>query len=370
MKILLLGEYSSLHWTLAEGLRTLGHDVTVASDGDGFKNYPRNIDLLRRSSGIKDTLFAISKVLYNLPNFKGYDVVQLINPCFTTLSVGINRYIYRFLRKNNKKVYLGAFGDDSFWLKACLNNSTFRYSEFFVNGKENKLKDNERLTQLWLNSDRDILNQEIADSCDGIIACLSEYYLAYSITQYSCKLTYIPLPFNLNKVEKEIRNISETDKIKFFIGINKDRSQFKGTDRMYNVLQKLQKNYPDAVEINAVESVPYDEYVTLMQQSDVVLDQLYSYSPAMNGLLALAEGKVLVGGAEPEMYNLLNEQENKPIVNVVPDEDDIYNKLENLIKNKAQIKSISENSRLFVEKHHDHISVAKLYLDFWTKNNK
>lgn len=29
MKILLLGEFSNLHWTLAEGLRKLGHEVCV-----------------------------------------------------------------------------------------------------------------------------------------------------------------------------------------------------------------------------------------------------------------------------------------------------------------------------------------------------
>lgn len=48
MKILLLGEYSNVHATLAEGLRMLGHDVTVASNGDFWKNYPRDISLVRR----------------------------------------------------------------------------------------------------------------------------------------------------------------------------------------------------------------------------------------------------------------------------------------------------------------------------------
>ena len=47
MKILLLGEYSNVHWTLAEGLRQLGHTVTVVSNGDFWKNYPRDIDLSR-----------------------------------------------------------------------------------------------------------------------------------------------------------------------------------------------------------------------------------------------------------------------------------------------------------------------------------
>lgn len=363
MKILLLGEYSNLHWTLAEGLRSLGHDVTVASDGDGFKNYPRDIDLLRKSSSIKDTIQAIGNIVLNLSNLKNYDVVQLINPCFTTLSVEINRYLYRYLRKNNKKVFLGAFGDDSFWLKACLDNSTFRYSEFYVDNKFNSLKDNDRLKSLWSNSDREVLNKEIADSCDGIIACLSEYYLAYK-KLYSQKLTYIPLPINLDNIA--LASINKTlSTVTFFIGINKDRSEFKGTNRMYAVLKELQNKYPNEVEINAVESVPYKEYIHLMEESDIVLDQLYSYSPAMNGLLALAQQKVLISGAEPEMYDLLNETENKPIVNVTPNEDDIYDKLQHLVLNKSLIPSISINGRLFVEKHHNHILVAKKYLDFW-----
>ena len=41
MKILLLGEYSGVHSTLAEGLRGLGHRVTVASNGDFWKDYPK-----------------------------------------------------------------------------------------------------------------------------------------------------------------------------------------------------------------------------------------------------------------------------------------------------------------------------------------
>ncbi len=45
MRILLLGDYSNVHWTLAEGLRALGHEVCVVSDGDGWKNYRRDVDL-------------------------------------------------------------------------------------------------------------------------------------------------------------------------------------------------------------------------------------------------------------------------------------------------------------------------------------
>ena len=47
MRILLIGEYSNVHNTLAKGLQALGHDCVVASDGDHWKNYPRDIDLRR-----------------------------------------------------------------------------------------------------------------------------------------------------------------------------------------------------------------------------------------------------------------------------------------------------------------------------------
>lgn len=365
MKILLLGEYSNLHWTLAEGLRTLGHNVTVASDGDGFKSHTRDIDLKRKSSGLSDTFDTIKSVYFNLDNFKGYDVVQLINPCFTPLNVNVNKYLFRFLRKNNKKIYLGAFGDDAYWLKACLNKKTFRYSEFYIGDKANDLVGNTHLKKIWrAGGARERLNTEIANTCDGIIACLYEYFVSYE-SYFDDKLTYIPLPVDLSKISEENSIIS--DKIRFFVGINKARSQFKGTDRFYKILNDVKRKYPDKIAIHSVESVPYSEYKNILNNSDVVLDQLYSYSPAMNGLLSLAMGKVLFSGGEPEMYKLLNEYENRPIINVLPFDDDIFIKIEKIVQNKDRISVIAENGRKFIAKHHDHLKVAKQYIDFWTK---
>jgi len=49
MNILLIGEYSNVHATLAIGLRKLGHQVLVVSNGDFWKDYPRDIDVSRKS---------------------------------------------------------------------------------------------------------------------------------------------------------------------------------------------------------------------------------------------------------------------------------------------------------------------------------
>ena len=101
--------------------------------------------------------------------------------------------------------------------------------------------------------------------------------------------------------------------MRFFIGIQKTRHQYKGTDIMLRALERIKEKYPNRCEIVKAESVPFAEYQKLMDGSDVLLDQLYSYTPAMNGLLAMAKGLVLVGGGEPENYEIIGEKEHRPI---------------------------------------------------------
>ena len=109
MKILLLGEYSNVHWTLAQGLRNLGHEVCVVSNGDFWKDYPRDIDVARKAGKIGGIIL-ILKLWSLLPKMRGYDVVQLINPMFFELKAERLFWFYRYLRHHNKRVFLGAFG--------------------------------------------------------------------------------------------------------------------------------------------------------------------------------------------------------------------------------------------------------------------
>ena len=84
MRVLLMGEYSNVHWTLAEGLRKLGHQVTVVSNGDFWKDYPRDISLVRRP-GHLGGMWYMAQLYARLPLLRGYDVVQFINPMFLEL---------------------------------------------------------------------------------------------------------------------------------------------------------------------------------------------------------------------------------------------------------------------------------------------
>lgn len=363
MKILLLGECSNLHSTLADGLRVLGHDVTVASDGSKWMENDKDIDISRPGYDLFNSIKFLGSIHNTFRSFKDYDVVQIKNPLFLDLKIGRNLHFYRYLKKYNSKVFLGAFGTDYFWEKSCFDKKTFRYSDYYIGETPTNFGAANILKKEWSNTQKKEANIEIAESCNGIIACLYEYYKAYE-PYYKDKLAYIPLPINTSLLPYKSKGIND-EKLKFFIGIQKDRSEFKGTDTMYKALMRINEKYPHETLINRVESVPLSQYVNIMSESDVLLDQIYSYTPGMNGLIAMSQGLVLVGGGEPEMYELLNEDQNFPIINVFPTEEDIFNKLEELVINKKEIPKLSSNSRSFVEKHHDYIKVAQQYLDFW-----
>lgn len=364
MKILLLGDYSNVHWTLAEGLRCLGHTVTVVSDGDGWKDYRRDIDLRRRSLSRTDSLRYLFDVCRLLPRLTGYDVVQLINPVFLDLRGSRMMPFYRYVRRHNRSLFMGAFGMDHYWVKAGLDCRTFRYSDFNLGGRQRRGGENEEFIHAWLHGEKGEVNRRIAADCDGIISGLYEYDASYR-PYFPDKLRFIPFPIDLSAVSPA-RPHPETGKLRFFIGIQRSRNEYKGTDIMLRALERVQAAYPERCEIIRAESVPFETYRHMMDTSDVLLDQLYSYTPAMNALLAMAKGLIVVGGGEEENYHILGEQHLRPIVNVLPDEDDVYARLEEMVHwPPERVRQMQEDSREYIRHHHDHIKVARQYVDFW-----
>ena len=202
----------------------------------------------------------------------------------------------------------------------------------------------------------------MAANCDGIIAGLYEYYAAYR-PYFSEKLTFIPFPINPNTIQPKEQHAQEG--VNFFIGIQRHRSVIKGTDIMLRALQRVVQANPRRCTMRVAESVPFAEYQDLMNRSDALLDQLYSYTPAMNALLAMAKGLVVVGGGEPENYEILGETELRPIVNVLPSEQDVYEKLTDLVQHPERIPELSRQSVEYVRRHHDYVKVARQYVDFW-----
>ena len=134
---------------------------------------------------------------------------------------------------------------------------------------------------------------------------------------------------------------------------------------MLRAARKIERSHPNEITINKVEGVPFSEYKSLMEGSDVILDQIYSYTPSMNSLLAMNKGIVCVGGAEPENYEILGEKVLRPIVNVEPNYKSAVEQLEWLLAIKRNIPRMKRESVEYVRRHHDYIKVAEQYLKVW-----
>lgn len=359
MKILLIGEYSNVHATLAEGLRTMGHQVTVVSNGDFWKDYPRDIDVSRRPGKLGGFLL-LAKVYALLPRLRGYDVVQLINPVFFELKAERLFPIYRYLRRHNGKMFLGGFGMDWYWVHTCTYDKPLRYSDFNFGDEVRTDPEALRYQQDWLGTAKEHLNKMIADDCDGIITGLYEYWACYH-PAFPTKTTYIPYPIKMSHSQ----SIDSRKNIRIFIGINRERSAYKGTDIMLRAAEDILKKYPDRMELIKAESVPFAQYQQMMEGSDAILDQLYAYTPSMNPLLAMSKGIICIGGGEPENYEILGEKELRPIINIEPTYESVYQELEQLVLHPERIPELKRQSITYIQRHHDYLKVARQYLDYW-----
>lgn len=360
MKVLLLGEYSNVHNTLAQGLRTIGHDVTVASNGDFWKDYPRDIDL-KREFGIKGNLSFLGRLLKALPDMRGYDVVQLINPLFLELKAERIAPIYHYLRRHNKKVIMGAYGMDYYWVNINDTLKPLRYSDFNFGCELRHDAVAESYRHDWVNTTKQSLNEIIAQDCDAIVSGLYEYWATYNeVDTLKGKNHFIPFP-----IIPQTGVVIDTDTkrpLRIFIGISGERSVYKGTDIMLRAAQDLQRSYPDRVELKIANGVPFNKYQYMMDSSDIILDQLYSYTPAMNALLAMSKGIVVCGGGEPENYEILHENILRPIINVQPTLESCYHELEHYVIHPECIPQMKKDSIEYIRRHHDYIKVAKEYI--------
>ena len=360
MRILLLGDYSGLHVNLSQGLRILGQDVTLASGGDLWKDFERDIDL-KQPEKHKRSRF-LWKLAKAYPRLRGYDVVQLIHPNPLATNPHFNSLFLELIKKSNDHLFLGANGMDYYYCNYALQGN-LKYSVFQVPQISHD-PHIETLKRDTYNATIIKQNKSIAEYADGITSCAVGYYQAYK-EFFPDKTTHIPLPLNTDKYPY-ISNIQrDTKKIRFFLGKMKGREVRKGADIIENVLQRLHSQYPNEVSLNIVSSVPFKEYTKLLNSSHILCDQMYAYGIGMNGLIAQSKGLIAAGGADEEVYKLNHETENKPIIDLNVTEQEMFHTFESLIANKHLLKEQAIHSRDYVVKHHNYIKVAQEYLDFW-----
>lgn len=353
MKILLFGEFSGLHSNLKDGLTKLGHHVTVAAGQDGFKKISSDIELDSNFPGIFGQIDTRIKPFLNLPRLSGFDVVQIINPFFPNAKLFPKSLFYSLLKRCNKKFFVLAAGSDAYFWRYGREN--LKYGPF-----DDILNYDLRANSYYMNSKKAFAyNKKIVKNSDGIIPVMYEYELSYQ----NCKnrLQTIPLPLNIDKIAYKENTIK--DKLVIFHGLS--RYGFKGTRHVEQAFEILMKKYPNDLECVIEGQLPLTEYLDLMAKTNIVIDQTNSHSLGMNGLFALAMGKIVLGGAEPESLKSLRIKKS-PVINIEPSKESIITKVEEILENKSNIAELGYEGRKYVSEVHNYKRVARLYLETWS----
>ena len=371
MHILLFGEYSNVHHTLCEALRRAGHEVLLVSDGDGWKDYPRDVDLRRTKEGPLGSLLYLSRLATLLPKLRDFDVVQIVNPIFLDVKPRWNRWVFDYLKRHNGIMSVGCFGDDYYVVSRMQDDRYLSYTDFYADGRTIGHEVNRRRISTWTEGPKAELTRYVMRQADCLVACLYEYWKVYDTPEFQPRLHYIPLPVEERSNPSNLSNPSNSSNpsnlIRILFAAQKLRGQMKGTDQLEPLFDRLALEFPDVIELCKVESVPFEQYQRLVAEADVVVDQLYSFTPAMGALESMARGKVVISGYEPEYRTFIDGPEESGIINLRPfDDEGNYELLRRTLTDRNKIARLQECSQAFVRRYHDADDVARQYVECWS----
>lgn len=368
-RILLLGDYSNCHRALATGLRALGCDVTVASNGTFWMQTQRDVDISRRPGKLGAVRYLLDAHRLLRGRLSGFDIVAIHDPNFLLLKPSRLRGLFEVVRKRNRSVFLSAMTTDCAYIDMLeAQPSPLRYSEWFIDGRPSpwQLLMQERWQQWHRPELRDYQNF-VFDHMNGAVSALYEYHLGMERRLGTDRAGYGGIPIETAEFEPVV--IPESvEKVKLFLGRDRSRMVMKGSDLLEQAARTVVERHPSRAELEIVENVPFAEFKQRLRSSHVVLDQIYSYTPATTAMMAMAYGIPVVSGGEPEFYDFIGEHDNRPIVNAPIELEPLIDTIERLVLEPEKLAERGRRSRDFVVKHNDTRVVARRYLDFWLKH--
>jgi glycosyltransferase involved in cell wall biosynthesis len=374
MKILLVGEFSRLHNSLKEGLNTLGHEVAIVGDGDGFKNFPVDISIkavfvhlpvLKLITAFFYKVFNLDlselerglRFFKHLKRLKNYNVVQLINEKPIKTLPFLERYLLTKLFKQNSNIFLLSSGIDLISLEFMLKKG-FRYSLMDPYLENPDLKPSYKYIYDYKSKSHRKTHDLVFKNIKGVIATDFDYVIP--LLKNRKFLGLLPNPINTDRIKFKPLAIENT--VVIFLGINRWTYHKKGIPFFEKALKIIKDTYLEKVKIICVESIPYEQYLKLYEEAHIILDQVYAYDQGYNALEAMAAGKVVFSGAEKEFLEHYELSEDEVAINALPEVDQLVEKLSWLIDNPRKIEQIGKSARAFIEKEHQYQKVAEKYL--------
>jgi len=357
MKVLLLGDFSSAQYNLKLGLEQLGHQVTLVSHRDGFKKTPTDVEFYLRKENENKYLGAAKEIFSQIHRsrmFKGYDIIQTAAHLF--FHNRIDKFMFpRILENNHRAVMFHAACSEPYNRFV----RTLRYSPC-VTCKRYDLPKNSCDHEKENARDFEYSRYE---QYHAIVSSHFEYYKAFESTRFGSKNHFIPIPIKSNEVFTPIQSVPE--KLNVYYG--EIRKGFKGGTVIEEAIQKVKSSsFGKHFQFTVSRKLPYQEYLKVISESHILIDQANSYSYGVNALVGMSKGKIVLSGAEPEVLDFMGiTAEKMPIINIKPNVDDIFNKLIMLFETRAEIPDRSDKSIRFVQEHHDPLVIAQKYSELY-----
>ena len=165
----------------------------------------------------------------------------------------------------------------------------------------------------------------------------------------------VNVPLNLSQYHF---NVPERE-VPLVVHAPSDRA-VKGTEFVLETVEKL-KREGLPFEFQLAEKMPNTRVRELLAKADIVVDQLFSQTVAGLALESLATGNVVLAKYSSEYSHIPSDC---PVVNVTVDT--LPTELRRFILNRDLRRQLANAGRKYVERHHNHIKVARQILG-WLK---
>jgi hypothetical protein len=130
----------------------------------------------------------------------------------------------------------------------------------------------------------------------------------------------------------------------------------KGTEKILTALERLQ-NDGIRFELRMIQGVSNEKVLEALAEADVVVDQLYSGGYGKLSMEAMASGCAVATRSYDVFWELLPGQPTWHVETA-----NLYPQLKRLLIDKDLRVRLANEGRLYVEAHHDHVSVAQRML--------
>ncbi|MBI4726375.1 hypothetical protein HY768_03980 [candidate division TA06 bacterium] len=344
MKILHIAPYniSGVPLAFVKAERKLGHYSRLVTFNRDWRGYEEDICL-------------------NLPGW-GQGLVKNIKKVF---------YSTEKLRQNNRKTGPGPIPPvwrpeniwsavmlrmRDFWLRPFIRQSIRSYGldgfdVYQLDGGHGFFKFNDLIPD-WHRSGKkmiccyygsDLRKRGVMPEIDAVSDC--NVTVEWDHLELHSNINHVYYPFDPDRFEVRNYTLKNQSK-KVVIGHSPTNRQAKGSDTIIRAIDKLSQKYP--VELLLIENVPYQKNLELRARCDIGVDQLGDLGYGISALEWLALGIPVATCLAPQMSR---EAKDHPFVEV--DENNIGNRLENLIKDPWKRRELGLKGREWLEEFHD-----------------